>query len=108
MILSPSRIIASELYAAKEFVARRSVSVRTADAMILEGDRIIYETMPGDGPFDCAPARRDYYAEMARKYDRATRYPWLPIAPDPPEPEVQTPGMLMIQATTPGQPLTIR
>ena len=24
---------------------------------------------------------------MKEKYDRAARYPWLPVAPDPPEPE---------------------
>jgi hypothetical protein len=28
---------------------------------------------------------RDYY--LSRKYERAARYPWLPVAPDPPEPE---------------------
>ena len=29
----------------------------------------------------------DYHDLMHRKYDRAARYPWLPVAPDPPEPE---------------------
>ena len=29
----------------------------------------------------------EYYESMQRKYDRAARYPWLPVAPDPPEPE---------------------
>jgi hypothetical protein len=28
-----------------------------------------------------------YYTEMLRKYQFAARYPWLPVAPDPPEPE---------------------
>jgi hypothetical protein len=28
-----------------------------------------------------------YHEAMARKYDRAARYPWLPVEPDPPEPE---------------------
>jgi hypothetical protein len=27
-----------------------------------------------------------YAAAMAAKYERAARYPWLPVAPDPPEP----------------------
>jgi hypothetical protein len=27
------------------------------------------------------------FRELARRYDRAARYPWLPLAPDPPEPE---------------------
>jgi hypothetical protein len=31
--------------------------------------------------------RIPYYAAMARKYRHATRYPWLPIEPDPAEPE---------------------
>ena len=30
-------------------------------------------------------ARR--YRALAAKYERAARHPWLPIAPDPPEPE---------------------
>ncbi len=34
-------------------------------------------------------ARKAYFAEMARKYDRAARYPWLPVAPDPPPPELE-------------------
>jgi hypothetical protein len=29
----------------------------------------------------------DYHANLRRKYERAARYPWLPVAPDPPEPE---------------------
>jgi hypothetical protein len=28
-----------------------------------------------------------WHAEMAQKYQHAARYPWLPVAPDPPEPE---------------------
>lgn len=28
-----------------------------------------------------------YHATLRRKYERAARYPWLPIEPDPPEPE---------------------
>jgi hypothetical protein len=31
--------------------------------------------------------RREYYDQMRKKYERAARYPWLPVAPDPPEPE---------------------
>jgi hypothetical protein len=33
-----------------------------------------------------AAAKADYYAALARKYDHAARYPWLPAEPDPPEP----------------------
>jgi hypothetical protein len=28
----------------------------------------------------------DYHAQLARKYERAARYPWLPVEPDPPLP----------------------
>jgi hypothetical protein len=28
-----------------------------------------------------------WHAEMARNYQHAARYPWLPVAPDPPKPE---------------------
>jgi len=28
-----------------------------------------------------------YYQSLRRKYERAARYPWLPVEPDPPEPE---------------------
>jgi hypothetical protein len=28
-----------------------------------------------------------WHLSMARKYERAAGYPWLPAAPDPPEPE---------------------
>jgi hypothetical protein len=28
-----------------------------------------------------------YYIDLIQKYERAARYPWLPVAPDPPEPE---------------------
>jgi hypothetical protein len=27
-----------------------------------------------------------YYTELIAKYKRASRYPWLPVGPDPPEP----------------------
>jgi len=29
----------------------------------------------------------DFHAAMRAKYERLARYPWLPVAPDPPEPE---------------------
>lgn len=31
--------------------------------------------------------RSDYYAALQAKYERAARYPWLPVEPDPPMPE---------------------
>lgn len=29
----------------------------------------------------------EWHESMRRKYERAARYPWLPVGPDPPEPE---------------------
>jgi len=31
--------------------------------------------------------RMEYHTAMARKYEHAARYPWLPVAPDPAEPK---------------------
>ncbi len=28
-----------------------------------------------------------YYADLSEKYERAARYPWLPVAADPPVPD---------------------
>ncbi len=33
------------------------------------------------------PNRIAFHAAMAHEYQRAARYPWLPVEPDPPEPE---------------------
>src|SRR4051794_12586724 len=32
-------------------------------------------------------ARKDHEATLKEKYERAARYPWLPVRPDPPSPE---------------------
>jgi hypothetical protein len=37
--------------------------------------------------YDLMMDRADHHASLARKYERAARYPWLPVEPDPPEPE---------------------
>src|SRR5205085_237360 len=29
----------------------------------------------------------EYFDELSKKYEYAARYPWLPVAPDPPEPQ---------------------
>ena len=34
-----------------------------------------------------AKARAAHHAALRSKYERAARYPWLPVEPDPPEPE---------------------
>jgi hypothetical protein len=28
-----------------------------------------------------------YHSALTEKYEQASRYPWLPVAPDPPEPD---------------------
>jgi hypothetical protein len=31
--------------------------------------------------------KEDYFCRLWEKYENASRYPWLPVAPDPPEPK---------------------
>ncbi len=45
------------------------------------------EIMQLYGNHDRMRDRADHHAAMARKYQRAARYPWLMVEPDPPEPE---------------------
>ena len=33
------------------------------------------------------PRKAEHHAGLARKYEWAARHPWLPVLPDPPEPE---------------------
>lgn len=44
-----------------------------------------FKTGAGPSPEDC---RRlwPYYQSLRLKYEHASRYPWLPVEPDPPEP----------------------
>jgi hypothetical protein len=37
--------------------------------------------------YDRMMDRADHHAAMAAKYLQVARYPWLPVAPDPPEPD---------------------
>ena len=45
------------------------------------------EIMHLHGDYDRMMDRADHHASLARKYERAARYPWLPVEPDPPPPE---------------------
>ena len=38
-------------------------------------------------PDETQTRRSEHHWAMREKYLRAARYPWLPVAPDPPEPE---------------------
>jgi hypothetical protein len=49
-----------------------------------------WETNPGEGGQRSAIPdweRLAYHNRLKEKYERAARYPWLPVGPDPPEPE---------------------
>ena len=37
--------------------------------------------------YDRMMDRANHHAAMAHKYEHAARYPWLPVKPDPPEPD---------------------
>ena len=88
--------IASQ-YRAKEFVARikeRNDHSRWVEPFEWKAE---YERDPGmrrmrasaeagRGPRAENVKRVETYAALARKYERAARYPWLPVDPDPPEP----------------------
>ncbi len=37
--------------------------------------------------YDRMMDRAEHHESLARKYEQAARYPWLPVEPDPPEPE---------------------
>jgi Tfp pilus assembly protein PilE len=72
-------------------MARRQKKGR--EARISQGfpfeDEIINEKLEKASVLGAELSRRrlEFHAELKEKYDRATRYPWLPVAPDPPEPE---------------------
>jgi hypothetical protein len=41
----------------------------------------------GDSSLDPKMRRLEWHEPMRLKYERAARYPWLPVGPDPPEPD---------------------
>ncbi len=49
--------------------------------------RASFEIAYSSGPWSDKEARMTYHWRMITKYERAARYPFLPVAPDPPEPE---------------------
>ncbi len=44
------------------------------------------DVFSGIGEIKPNARRAAYHARMRQKYERAARYPWLPIEPDPPPP----------------------
>ena len=53
----------------------------------------IEESMPQHHDYDRMMDRADHHASLARKYEHAARYPWLPVEPDPPEPTLDDPAL---------------
>ncbi len=47
----------------------------------------VEEVMQLNRDYDRMMDRADHHASLARKYERAARSPWLPVEPEPPEPE---------------------
>lgn len=37
--------------------------------------------------YDRMMDRAEHHELLARKYEQAARHPWLPVEPDPPEPD---------------------
>ena len=54
---------------------------------VCETNRIIRTHWSQDDYLSALSRIRSYQAAMAAKYRHAARYPWLPVEPDPPEPE---------------------
>jgi hypothetical protein len=87
----------SDVFAAKAAAYTASANV---NAEIVSGaEAIILDLTGSDDPVDrrrkarlegnvirCRPLQ-DYYRDLANKYARAARYPWLRVEPDPPEPK---------------------
>jgi heme exporter protein D len=65
-----------------DYHAERARQIRSSSAPI--------QTPDGDYSqprSEAALRRAGYHHALAEKYDFAARYHWLPVAPDPPEPE---------------------
>jgi hypothetical protein len=75
---------------------RRLAETHALSEMVLRVDSVMARGDPTGGPgvrlldlsdsLEEAAKWADYHAGLRRKYERAARYPWLPVAPDPPPP----------------------
>jgi hypothetical protein len=63
---------------------RRHLALRQRAAYHEKIERLVTDTAP---KLPANAAIRDRHARLKEKYWRAARYPWLPVEPDPPEPE---------------------
>ena len=61
---------------------------RTADRYrVAYGHAIKAGLTPLSGRAELRPRLRDYHQKMMRKWLDASKHPWSPVQPDPPEPE---------------------
>jgi hypothetical protein len=63
----------------------RDIERRNREGETLRSGGVRALLLPGPPP-DVERRRAEYYAAMRVKYERAARYPGLPVAPDLPEP----------------------
>jgi hypothetical protein len=78
IILAAWRLSADRRARADHHRHRRASSFTIADGGIVSRD---------DQGMIVSPEMSLWHAEMTLKYPRAACYPWLPVRPDPPEPE---------------------
>lgn len=67
--------------------ARKCALTRHLAVSMECGSMIVPSWMQDHRIDDLRSRRIAHYDSLAFKYRHAARYPWLPIAPDPPEPE---------------------
>jgi len=76
-----------QLYASAEVRLKMVRAAVAAQPYFVVDDREVRRTGPSYSVDTLTELRRDRQLRLAGKYERAARYPWLPVAPDPPEPE---------------------
>jgi len=62
---------------------------KSRTAMIGAGDLLVMEWFDARGRRVKSRQLSQWHAALARKYERAAHYPWLPVAPDPPPPNAE-------------------
>jgi hypothetical protein len=73
------------LTAARSVYLQRQLAHRQRAAYHEKIERLVTDTPAAQVRANAAI--RDRHARLKEKYWRAARYPWLPVEPDPPEPE---------------------
>jgi hypothetical protein len=70
----------ADAHALTEMVLRVDSSMARGNAMGGPGARLLDLS----DSIKASQKQADYHGRLRRKYERAARYPWLPVAPDPP------------------------